>query len=186
MGMCGCFFPRDNSHFTRQVAHFTRSWSSGKMLAFQPIGFVFEPVAMCLFFYKYSEAAEGSHFLLRTYFLETKFLNFSFYSNFWRLCSNIIKQPIFRQKCLNIQFIAVFTSIISQFLVFYGLFAIWYNVDDGFYCKFKGNSLRLANNIAVRHFCDQIRHVYSFLIFMKINRAEKVTQFLFYWKTLQN
>ena len=35
------FFPRDNSDFTRQVAHFTRSWSSGKMLAFQPRGFVF-------------------------------------------------------------------------------------------------------------------------------------------------
>ena len=43
------FFPRDNSHFTRQVAHFTRSWSSGKMLAFQPRGFVFEPVGMRLF-----------------------------------------------------------------------------------------------------------------------------------------
>ena len=36
----GSFFPRDNSHFTRQVARFTRSWSSGKMLAFQPRGFV--------------------------------------------------------------------------------------------------------------------------------------------------
>ena len=31
------------------------------MLAFQPRGFVFEPVGMRLFFYKYSEA-EGSHF----------------------------------------------------------------------------------------------------------------------------
>ena len=29
----GAFFPCDNS---RQVAHFTLSWSSGKMLAFQP------------------------------------------------------------------------------------------------------------------------------------------------------
>ena len=58
----GAFFPRDNSlaRFTRQVAHFTRSWSSDKMLAFQPRGFMFEPVGMCLFFYKYSEA-EGSH-----------------------------------------------------------------------------------------------------------------------------
>ena len=43
----GAFFPRDNSHFTRQVARFTRSWSSGKMLAFQPRGFVFERVGMC-------------------------------------------------------------------------------------------------------------------------------------------
>ena len=50
------FFPRDNSHFTRQVAHFTRSWSRGKMLAFQPRGFVVEPVCTSLFFYKYSEA----------------------------------------------------------------------------------------------------------------------------------
>ena len=57
----GAFFPRDNSQFTRQIAHFTRSWSSGKMLAFQPRGFVFEPVGMRVFFYKYSEA-EGSHF----------------------------------------------------------------------------------------------------------------------------
>ena len=47
--------------FTRQVAQFTRSLSSGKVLAFQPRGFVFEPVRMRLFFYKYSEA-EGSHF----------------------------------------------------------------------------------------------------------------------------
>ena len=31
------------------VADFTRSWSSGKMLAFQPRGFVFEPVGMRLF-----------------------------------------------------------------------------------------------------------------------------------------
>ena len=30
----------------RQLARFTRSWSSGKMLAFQPRGFVFEPVGM--------------------------------------------------------------------------------------------------------------------------------------------
>ena len=45
----GAFFPRDNSHFTRQVAHFTRSWSSGKMLAFQSTCFVFEPVGMRLF-----------------------------------------------------------------------------------------------------------------------------------------
>ena len=42
----GAFFPRDNSRFTRQVAQFTRSWSSGKMLAFQPRGFVFEPLPM--------------------------------------------------------------------------------------------------------------------------------------------
>ena len=55
------FSARQLSHFTRQVAHFTRSSSSGKMLAFQPRGFVFEPVGMRLFFYKYSEA-ESSHF----------------------------------------------------------------------------------------------------------------------------
>ena len=42
----GAFFPRDNSDFTRQLARFTRSWSSGKMLGFQPRGFVFEPVGM--------------------------------------------------------------------------------------------------------------------------------------------
>ena len=40
----GAFFSaRQLSHFTRQLARFTRSWSSGKMLAFQPKGFVFEP-----------------------------------------------------------------------------------------------------------------------------------------------
>ena len=74
----GAFFPRDNSQFTRQIAHFTRSWSSGKMLAFQPRGFVFEPVGMRVFFYKYSEA-EGSHFfrLYETFRLcETFFRNF--------------------------------------------------------------------------------------------------------------
>ena len=43
----GAFFSaRQLSDFTRQLARFTRSWSSGKMLAFQPRGFVFEPVGM--------------------------------------------------------------------------------------------------------------------------------------------
>ena len=43
----GAFFSaRQLSHFTRQLARFTRSWSSGKMPAFQPRGFVFEPVGM--------------------------------------------------------------------------------------------------------------------------------------------
>ena len=58
----GAFFSaRQLSDFTRQLARFTRSWSSGKMLAFQPRSFVFEPVGMRNFFYKYSEA-EGSDF----------------------------------------------------------------------------------------------------------------------------
>ena len=43
-------FFRATTYFTRQVAHFTRSWSCGKMLAFQPRGFVFEPVGMRIFF----------------------------------------------------------------------------------------------------------------------------------------
>ena len=43
----GAFFSaRQLSDFTQQLARFTRSWSSGKMLAFQPRGFVFEPVGM--------------------------------------------------------------------------------------------------------------------------------------------
>ena len=43
----GAFFSaRQLSDFTRQLARFTRSWSSGKMLAFQPRAFVFEPVGM--------------------------------------------------------------------------------------------------------------------------------------------
>ena len=43
----GAFFSaRQLSDFTRQLARFTRSWSSGKMLAFQPRGFVFESVGM--------------------------------------------------------------------------------------------------------------------------------------------
>ena len=42
----GAFSARQLSDFTRQLARFTRSWSSGKMLAFQPRGFVFEPVGM--------------------------------------------------------------------------------------------------------------------------------------------
>ena len=47
----GAFFSaRQLSDFTRQLARFTRSWSSGKMLAFQPRGFVFEPVGMRYFF----------------------------------------------------------------------------------------------------------------------------------------
>ena len=81
----GAFFSaRQLSHFTRQVAHFTRSWSSGKMLAFQPRGFVFEPVGMRLFFYKYSEAG-GSHFFRRLFGFETffsKFLNVPKVSSF--------------------------------------------------------------------------------------------------------
>ena len=40
------FSARQLSDFTRQLARFTRSWSSAKMLAFQPRGFVFEPVGM--------------------------------------------------------------------------------------------------------------------------------------------
>ena len=40
------FSARQLSDFTRQLARFTRSWSSGKMLAFQPRGFMFEPVGM--------------------------------------------------------------------------------------------------------------------------------------------
>ena len=43
-GKVRVLFFRATTHFTRQVAHFTRSWSSGKMLAFQPRGFVFEPM----------------------------------------------------------------------------------------------------------------------------------------------
>ena len=44
------FSARQISHFTRQVADFTRSWSSGKMLAFQPRGFVFDPWVCASFF----------------------------------------------------------------------------------------------------------------------------------------
>ena len=50
-GKVRVLFFRATTHFTRQVAHFTRSWSSGKMLAFQPRDFVFEPVGMRLFFF---------------------------------------------------------------------------------------------------------------------------------------
>ena len=75
----GAFFSaRQLSDFTRQLARFTRSWSSGKMLVFQPRGFVFEPVGMRYFFYKYSEA-EGSDFF-RHY--ET----FRLCETFFRLC----------------------------------------------------------------------------------------------------
>ena len=45
-GKVRVLFFRAVTHFTRQVTQFTRSWSSGKMLAFQPRGFVFEPVRM--------------------------------------------------------------------------------------------------------------------------------------------
>ena len=45
----GAFFSA-TTHFTRQVAHFMRSWSSGKMLAFQPRGFVFNPWVCAYFF----------------------------------------------------------------------------------------------------------------------------------------
>ena len=38
------FFPRDNSLISRGNSHLSRV--SGKMLAFQPRGFVFEPVGM--------------------------------------------------------------------------------------------------------------------------------------------
>ena len=58
MGKCGrCFSGRQLSfHATSRTAQYTRSWSSGKMFAFQTRGFVFEPVRMRYFFYKCSEA----------------------------------------------------------------------------------------------------------------------------------
>ena len=40
------FSARQISRSSPQLAQFRRSWSSGKMLAFQPRGFVFEPVRM--------------------------------------------------------------------------------------------------------------------------------------------
>ena len=79
---------RQLSHFTRQVTDFTRSWSGGKMLAFQPRGFVFEPVGMRLFFDKYSEAV-GSHFF-RHY--ETFRLCETFFRNFF----NVPKESSFQ------------------------------------------------------------------------------------------
>ena len=81
-------FFRATTHFTRQVAHFTRSWSSGKMLAFQPRGFVFEPVGMRLFFYKYSEA-EGSHFFWVLW-------DFSALWDFFRIFLNVPKESSFQ------------------------------------------------------------------------------------------
>ena len=84
------FFPRDNSHFTRQVAHFTRSWSSGKMLAFQPRGFVFEPVGMRLFFTSIPKQKVFTFFGSETFRLcETFFRNFL----------NVPKEPPFLIFC---------------------------------------------------------------------------------------
>ena len=92
----GAFFSaRQLSHFTRQVAHFTRSWSSGKMLAFQPRGFVFEPVGMRFFFCKYSEA-EGSHF-------------FRHYETF-RLCETFFRNFLIVPKESSFQFFLIFCN----------------------------------------------------------------------------
>ena len=93
----GAFFSvRQLSDFTRQLARFTRSWSSGKMLAFQPRGFVFEPVGMRLFFYKYSEA-ESSHFF-RHY--ET----FRLCETFFRLCETFFRNFLNVPKESSFQF----------------------------------------------------------------------------------
>ena len=56
MGKCGCFLPRGNSHLSPQLGKFRLSWSSAKMLGFQPRGFVFEPVRVRYFLCKHSEA----------------------------------------------------------------------------------------------------------------------------------
>ena len=88
------FSARQLSDFTRQLARFTRSWSSGKMLAFQPRGFVFEPVGMRWFFCKYSEA-EGSDFF-RHY--ETFRLCETFFSKFFK-CPQRVLLSIFLIFC---------------------------------------------------------------------------------------
>ena len=49
-GKVRVLFFRATTRFSRQVAQFRRSWSSGKMLAFQPRTIVFESVRMCYFF----------------------------------------------------------------------------------------------------------------------------------------
>ena len=90
------FSARQLSDFTRQLARFTRSWSSGKMLAFQPRGFVFEPVGMRYFFYKYSEA-EGSDFF-RHY--ET----FRLCETFFRLCETFFRNFLNVPKESSVQF----------------------------------------------------------------------------------
>ena len=55
------FSARQLSHFTRQVAQFRCSWSSGKMFAFQPRGFVFEPMRMRQFFLQAFRSKRFSH-----------------------------------------------------------------------------------------------------------------------------
>ena len=73
------------SRFSPQLAQFRRSWSSIKMLAFQPRGFVFEPVRM--HFNKHSET--GFHFFQH---YETPLL-FSFVRLFFRNFSMSLKGP---------------------------------------------------------------------------------------------
>ena len=76
-GKVRVLFFRATTHFTRQVAHFTRSWSSGKMLAFQSRGFVFEPVGMRLFFFKVFRSRRFSLFsALRLFGFKTFFSKF--------------------------------------------------------------------------------------------------------------
>ena len=52
----GAFFRATTLVSARKSYSSTRSWSSGKMLAFQPRGSVFEPVRMC-YFYTHSKGS---------------------------------------------------------------------------------------------------------------------------------
>ena len=121
----GAFFSaRQLSDFTRQLARFTRSWSSGKMFAFQPRGFVFEPVGVRHFFYKYSEA-EGADFF-RHY--ETFRLCETFFRNFL----NVPKESSFQyfflifckrtnvKKSQRVPFFRIFGTIrLFKILIFF-------------------------------------------------------------------
>ena len=97
MGKCGCFFPRDNSFVSARKSHSLGVRGLVVMLAFQLRGFVFEPVSMRQFFYKYSEA-EGSHF-----FGTMRLLPFSALSDFFRKFFNVLKGS-------SLQFVLIFCN----------------------------------------------------------------------------
>ena len=90
----GAFFPRDNSLVSARKSH-----SLGvRGLSFQPRGFVFEPVSMRNFFYKYSEA-EDSHF-----FGNMRLLSFfGFVRLFVRKVFNVLKGS-------SLQFVLIFCN----------------------------------------------------------------------------
>ena len=125
------FSARQLSHFMRQVAHFTRSWSSCKMLAVQPRGFVFEPMGMRLFFTSFPKQKVLTLFgTMRLFGFVRLFRNFSTPKsppfNFLIFCNRTnVKNPKGSFLRLPSLFCCFFSKIFNVYKGFTLLF-VWY------------------------------------------------------------